>query len=610
MATETQIGNLALTRAGITQYLTDLDTDTSNDAAALRAVFDLERDFVLRDYPWPWARKHATLELLSTNPNSDWLYSYRYPADCVLVRRLVTALGRQETDPPPFSVGRDGSTRAIFTNEASAKAEYTLQVTAAEDFDSIFVSMFAWRLASELALSRARSPELATTCLQAYAAERAQAITKAAAEAQHTLPAGADHARIRELLQLALTRIGVSKSTVSADIELSLEALWPRINFAIERDFVLRDCPWPWARKYAALVLMQSAPNSDWAYSYRYPADCLFVRRIVTAAGRGEADPPEFAIGSDDSGQIVYTNETAAVAEYTRKVTDPDQFDAHFISLMAWRIGATLAPGLSKIDKMADVAMERYQAEKAAAINRAMLEGERAIASGSSHPVGRKIFHLALTRLGITKNVLVADSEYSLEALWPRVDFAEERDFVLRDFEWPFATEYATLELLAGSSTEPVNGHWTFAHAFPADALMVRRIVGPGGRTDTTRVPFRIGRDASATTLTTEDGESLTTEDGEILITEGTPARTVFADLEEPEVEYTKAITDPSEFDPIFLSMMAWRIAGLVGPGLKKPKEAAAAMQMYDYEKQRAQCQALNEGQADDAPDAEWIRGR
>jgi len=49
---KTDVCNLALLYMGVSQSLTDADTDTSREAVSLRVVWDMERRFVLRDFAW------------------------------------------------------------------------------------------------------------------------------------------------------------------------------------------------------------------------------------------------------------------------------------------------------------------------------------------------------------------------------------------------------------------------------------------------------------------------------------------------------------------------------------------------------------------------------
>lgn len=58
--TKTQIANLAISHIG-GRLLTDVDTDSTQEAIVLRAWFDAARDEFLRSYPWNFSTKRARL---------------------------------------------------------------------------------------------------------------------------------------------------------------------------------------------------------------------------------------------------------------------------------------------------------------------------------------------------------------------------------------------------------------------------------------------------------------------------------------------------------------------------------------------------------------------
>src|ERR1051325_9173215 len=105
MATKTHIVNLALLRIGVSQRVSDVDTEQTTEALSAKLIFDDERDFVLRDFSWPFARKYATPVLIDGTvdapANGDWIFAYTYPNDCLFVRRVMNCQGRQATSPPP-----------------------------------------------------------------------------------------------------------------------------------------------------------------------------------------------------------------------------------------------------------------------------------------------------------------------------------------------------------------------------------------------------------------------------------------------------------------------------------------------------------------------------
>jgi hypothetical protein len=91
--------------------------------------------------------------------------------------------------------------------------------------------------------------------------------------------------------------------------------------------------------------------NGDWAYAYRWPTDCLFVRRVVPQGGDGRKHNPTpipFRIGRDTSGLLIYTNEAEATIEYTMVDCDNLWTDDLWLDAFTWRLAGLLAPNLTR----------------------------------------------------------------------------------------------------------------------------------------------------------------------------------------------------------------------------------------------------------------------
>lgn len=202
MASKTQIVNVALQRIGFANYLANVDTETSPAARAAQASFEIERDFVLRAFPWPFATKYETLALVdgsSDDPvNNDWTFAYRFPADCLRARRIVRENGRLDTDPPRFRIGRDSQGRLIYSDEEEAVLEYTVRITDPAEFDANFVSAFAWRLAWMLAPALGRVAEITKTARDNFYIELTTAKSEALNEGQQESPIDAEWIRGRD----------------------------------------------------------------------------------------------------------------------------------------------------------------------------------------------------------------------------------------------------------------------------------------------------------------------------------------------------------------------------------------------------------------------------
>jgi hypothetical protein len=186
------------------------------------------------------------------------------------------------------------------------------------------------------------------------------------------------------IINQALSHIGVSKQIGDITTELSEEATTSRLHYVDDISAVLRDHPWQFATRYARLVLVAGTStvpvNGDWQYAYRAPDDMMFARRIVNPnlVGRDwDANPPKWRLGSDDTGLLIYTNETPTSGqpdnvtpqlEYTIRTTCAAlQGDSIFREALAWRHAFSLAPALAKDDKKAAFCLNVYQAIKSTA---------------------------------------------------------------------------------------------------------------------------------------------------------------------------------------------------------------------------------------------------
>jgi len=147
MASVVEIYNMALGNLGIGVNISDT-AEAAPEARQCNRFYETARDFVLERFPWPFATRYYTLTLVAEEPNPDWLYSYRRPADCVKVRRILSQVSRIDITPIPFNESRDNSGGLIFTDEASPIIEYTYRETQTAYFTPSFVIALSWKLAA------------------------------------------------------------------------------------------------------------------------------------------------------------------------------------------------------------------------------------------------------------------------------------------------------------------------------------------------------------------------------------------------------------------------------------------------------------------------------
>lgn len=187
----------------------------------------------------------------------------------------------------------------------------------------------------------------------------------------------------RQLCNIALQRIGVSKTITDLNTDMSEPAVLARGFIRHEVEATLRDFEWNFATGYADLTLVAGTPSTkavpDFQYAYREPADSLYVRRIVGQKDqrRGfDPNPIRFRRNTQEGasgGGLIYTDaeataDTPVQIEYTRRVSCPAYFgDALFRDALCWRFAHAFAPALAKDPRKTAYAWEQYLAALQAA---------------------------------------------------------------------------------------------------------------------------------------------------------------------------------------------------------------------------------------------------
>lgn len=167
-----------------------------------------------------------------------------------------------------------------------------------------------------------------------------------------------------DICNLALSHLGVSTEINDLDTERSQEAQTCRRFYDQTRQELLRDFPWQFATQRKTLARVATDPTDDWGYSYRFPSDVLTLHRVQTSLGRLTPRSLQipFALGSDTSGRLVYTDDSAGVFFATMDVTDPAMFTPDFVQLFALKLAAWIAPRITNGDefKLGERAMQMY----------------------------------------------------------------------------------------------------------------------------------------------------------------------------------------------------------------------------------------------------------
>lgn len=183
-----------------------------------------------------------------------------------------------------------------------------------------------------------------------------------------------------DVWNMALGHLGVT-TTIASPTENTKERKTMERYYEPTLEAVLRDRDWPFATGFKNPGLVtdfttSDDPTNEWSYSYRYPTDCLRVRRIIGNEGRISANKIPFRTVSDDNGRLIYTDQEDAKIEYTRRITDPARFPPDFMLAISFRLAAYAAPALTRGDQMqlGKRAFQIYVAEFGLAAANAMNE--------------------------------------------------------------------------------------------------------------------------------------------------------------------------------------------------------------------------------------------
>jgi hypothetical protein len=201
MASSTEICNIALSHLNIGKEIAALDTEQSQEASACRRFYETALDATLRDFAWPFSSKIDVLALIEEDPNDEWAFSYRYPSDCLKVKRILSGV-RVDTRQSriEYKISRDDAGLIIFCDIEDAEMEYSVREEDPEKYPSDFIMAFSYRLAAYIAprLTKGDPFKLGDKSMSMYFNELSQARANALNEEQVPIEAEAEIIRARE----------------------------------------------------------------------------------------------------------------------------------------------------------------------------------------------------------------------------------------------------------------------------------------------------------------------------------------------------------------------------------------------------------------------------
>ncbi len=194
------------------------------------------------------------------------------------------------------------------------------------------------------------------------------------------------------ICNMALGHLKIGKEISVLDTDKSAEAAACRLFYETVRGMTMEEFKWPFAKTQVALALVEESPFpvsdgdddttdvGEWAFSYRYPANCANFIRILSGYRNDTRDTRvPFVIMQDSDGKLILTDMENAYGEFTIDEGVEDRFTYGFAMALSLKLAVYIAPRLTGGDpfKLSDRCMKLYEIELSNTTANALNEEQR-----------------------------------------------------------------------------------------------------------------------------------------------------------------------------------------------------------------------------------------
>ena len=187
-----------------------------------------------------------------------------------------------------------------------------------------------------------------------------------------------------EIANMAISHLGVSKPIINIDQDKTPEAEQCRLFFDIAFKESLEACRYTVARSYGILEPSEEVPENNWRFAYKYPADCLFITRVLQSHyqfpgsfGTYYKQDGKWDIGyyinCGKQGRLIYCNYEDARIEYSKKLDLNPNFSSKFYLGLSYLLATYICPTVTKgrQEKYVPGLMQNYKSkmQQAQALN-------------------------------------------------------------------------------------------------------------------------------------------------------------------------------------------------------------------------------------------------
>lgn len=125
MSSKTEMANLAISHLGQGKEIANVETEKSSEAATMRRLQPVVIEMFLKNFPYSFCNVTVALNLVESDPNDEWSFSYRVPTDCLKPIRILSGIRNDNRQTRvPYKIGKDDQGELIYTDQESAELEY------------------------------------------------------------------------------------------------------------------------------------------------------------------------------------------------------------------------------------------------------------------------------------------------------------------------------------------------------------------------------------------------------------------------------------------------------------------------------------------------------
>lgn len=160
------------------------------------------------------------------------------------------------------------------------------------------------------------------------------------------------------ICNLALAQLG--QAPISSLDQEDEKARRLNLFYAPVRDEVLRTHNWAFAAVSEPLALLAKEADAEGCFTYKYPAEALFIRRVFAPQAPRVTLAFKERFRTDLHCRTLGVACSSAYAEYTRRITDENLFDAAFVKSFSLALACDLAVALTGDGQLAGQILQKY----------------------------------------------------------------------------------------------------------------------------------------------------------------------------------------------------------------------------------------------------------